>query len=141
MCLGVDHAGDLYLTGTFDTLSDFDPGVPVYNLAPENGRAFYLQKLDHNGSLLWVKQWSGKSFMDQFKLSIGDANQVYLAWQFEDTLDADRPGEMPCVRERRIRLQGCRRYTLPCPWLHGRQKHRYRRHAEMLGRSAAVVGA
>lgn len=51
----VDDNGNVFVTGQFSGLVDFDPGPGVIHLDIRNG-AFFILKLNANGNFLWVKQ-------------------------------------------------------------------------------------
>ncbi len=50
-----DTNGNIYVTGSFSNIVDFDPGIGVFNLTASNTDAFIL-KLNPNGDFLWAKQ-------------------------------------------------------------------------------------
>ena len=56
-----DIHGNVYTTGMFADTADFDPGPRVTNLisASKDYYDVFIQKLDPNGTLLWVKQIGG----------------------------------------------------------------------------------
>jgi Secretion system C-terminal sorting domain len=90
--------GDVYMTGNFKGVTDFDPGVSTYTLPyyPTNGNDdIFISKLDINGSFLWAKAidrmvpatyWnSGRDIiLDNFE-------NVYTVGCFRDIVDFD-PG-------------------------------------------------
>jgi hypothetical protein len=49
-----DAGGNIYSTGQFSSVVDFDPGVGIYNLTSQGNRDNYVQKLDSSGSFLWA---------------------------------------------------------------------------------------
>ena len=63
--LAVDAAGNVYSTGSFNGIQDFDPGPGVYNLTQPSGSGIYISKLDVNGNFVWAKQfqtWNGNPY-------------------------------------------------------------------------------
>jgi len=86
-----DANGYLYATGTFNGTADFDPGVGTANLTSAGGEDIFIQKLDANGNLIWVKQMGGT--VNDRGLSITtDANRIiYSTGIFMGTVDFD-PG-------------------------------------------------
>jgi hypothetical protein len=62
--VAVDSIGNVFVTGTFSSLIDFDPG-PGYEMhTPVAGPSAFLLKLDAEGNFQWVRTWGGtdKSF-------------------------------------------------------------------------------
>lgn len=84
-----DFAGNVYCTGTFIDVVDFDPGSAV-NTLTANGTSndVYILKLDAGGSLDYVKQIG--SNLDENSLGIFlDANNLYVSGGFQGTVDFD----------------------------------------------------
>lgn len=85
----VDPLGEIYISSTFSGTSDFDPGPGVSSLTSANGGSWqdlFLQKLDGDGNLLWVKQMSSPGLADAFiesgVLEISSAGIIYLTGDF-----------------------------------------------------------
>ncbi len=94
----MDADGYMYTAGFFGGIVDFDPGPGVENLTSTEIYGMFIQKLDTNGDLIWVKQIGdldfpgGWNFFD-IRLSITtDANgNIYTTGAFGGTVDFD-PG-------------------------------------------------
>jgi len=50
-----DASGNVYTTGTFTGIVDFDPSFSISNLNSSGGYTF-IQKLDANGNFIWAEQ-------------------------------------------------------------------------------------
>jgi hypothetical protein len=87
-----DRGGNLYLTGHFYGITDFDPGPGTNNLTPIGTTDIFILKLDKNGNLVWVKQVGGSGFDTGNSISIDTSGNVYITGKFEATADFD-PGE------------------------------------------------
>ncbi|MCP4438580.1 MAG: T9SS type A sorting domain-containing protein [Aureispira sp.] len=85
----VDSLGNVYSTGFFSGTVDFDPGVAVQNLVSNGGRDIYIQKLDENGNLLWVKQLGGTASDRGLGLVLDENRNVYTTGAFSNTVDFD----------------------------------------------------
>lgn len=53
--ISVDLNRDVYVTGTFEGTTDFDPGNGVYEISSDYGPGVYALKLNSNGEFLWAK--------------------------------------------------------------------------------------
>ncbi len=81
--VATDAAGNIYTTGYYTNAVDFNPATgPVGqgDVIPSNGGTdIFLQKLDADGNLIWVKGFGGTG-NDQGKSVVVDDNQnIYLA--------------------------------------------------------------
>jgi hypothetical protein len=52
-------SGDVYFTGSFDGIPDFDPGAGTYSLVAEGLDDMYICKLSTAGDFVWAKQMGG----------------------------------------------------------------------------------
>jgi Domain of unknown function (DUF4347) len=87
----IDAKGNIYRIGGIGAQTvDFDPGVGVVNLTSE-GRDLFIQKLDANNNLLWVKQWdvnpTGTDSVLASKISIDANENVYISGGFQGSID------------------------------------------------------
>lgn len=90
--LGLDAAGNVYISGLFTDTVDFDPGAGITNLlSNENNSDIFISKLDTDGNFLWATS-IGNSYNDQEPLiSIDRKGNVYTSAKFGGTIDFD-PG-------------------------------------------------
>ncbi len=84
--IAVDDSGNIYFTGYFKDVADFDPGPGVYNLSSSGGSEIFVCKLDANGNLLWAKQMGSTSADDGAGIAVDAAGNVYVTGSFEQTL-------------------------------------------------------
>ncbi len=89
--VSTDQSGNVYTTGGFWALADFDPGVNVSNLTPSGANDVFLSKLDSDGNFIWVKKIGGTGGDWGSAVSIDQNNNIYLAGGFTGTVDFD-PG-------------------------------------------------
>jgi hypothetical protein len=90
--IAIDGNGNIYTTGSFYGTVDFDPGISIFNLTTTSTKGHaYIQKLDANGNLLWVKKLGGAGHVGTTSLAIDANNNVYTTAYFTATLDFD-PG-------------------------------------------------
>lgn len=88
----IDAKGNVYTTGDFKGLCDFDPGTAVFNLNATGGSDIFILKLNQSGDFVWAKAFNGKGLIDQGKsIYVDSAENVYTTGMFSDTVDFD-PG-------------------------------------------------
>jgi len=90
--MDVDSAGNIYSIGKFGGTVDFNPSFPVfYNLTSTNNYySNYIQKLNANGNLAWVRTVDFRNG-NMRKLSFDSNGNLYIMGGFKDSVDID-PG-------------------------------------------------
>ncbi len=87
-----DAEGNVYLSGRFIGIVDFDPGPEVYNLTGERGSNTFILKLDSSGNFLWVKSLGGGNGNCPYtSICLDGIGNIYFSQSFRDTIDVD-PG-------------------------------------------------
>ena len=89
--IGLDVLGNIYVTGFFKGVSDFDPSVVVFNLSSSGSSDVFVAKLDSLGNLLWAKSIGGSSSDFGNSISIDGSSNVFLTGRFYSYSDFD-PG-------------------------------------------------
>ena len=90
--LALDASGSIFLTGSFDGVVDFDPGISVHNLTSSVGHDIYFAKYDASGNYVYAKSLSGSGFSDLSERIFLDASgNIFLCGAFDGTVDFD-PG-------------------------------------------------
>lgn len=87
-CTVVDSLGYVYVTGRFEGTVDFDPGPGIQNLIGSNWEIF-LQKLDSDGNLVWVKKFGSTGSDSGRGLVLDQQNNLYLSGSYSGTVDFD----------------------------------------------------
>lgn len=87
--IGVDAAGNVYITGSFESTADFDPGTAVKNLISSGGKDIYLAKYNANGEYVWAKSIGGIGFDESNTLSVNASGVITIAGYFGNTVDFD----------------------------------------------------
>lgn len=92
-CTGIalDTSANVYTTGFFYNVVDFDPNATVYNLTSAGNNDVFISKLDSAGNFVWAKQLSGSSFEVGYALTTDIKGNVYSTGFFLGTVDFD-PG-------------------------------------------------
>jgi len=95
--LTVDTAGDIFITGSFKGIVDFDPGAGQFNLVSGNNgndREAFILKLNSAGDMIWARQLGGVTVDDGsngFSIAIDGGGNIYVTGDFYGTVDFD-PG-------------------------------------------------
>jgi len=89
----VDGMGNVYTSGSFHGIVDFDPGVGVHNDTSVAGgnNDIFISKLDSAGNFRWVKQIGGTGNDDGWSITADAIGNVYTTGRFQNTVDFD-PG-------------------------------------------------
>jgi uncharacterized delta-60 repeat protein len=87
LSIAFDAAGGIYLTGDFTNSVDFNPDAGTGSMTTSGSNEMYIQKLNPNGSLVWVHKFG--STADDFGCSIfvDASNFIYHTGFFNGTTD------------------------------------------------------
>lgn len=85
----LDAAGNIYITGTFQSTADFDPGSGVYLLSSPH--SIYIWKLDNNGNFVWAKMLGTSAAQISYSMVNDNSGNMYMTGYFSQTVDFD-PG-------------------------------------------------
>ena len=86
-----DASGNVYTTGRFQNIVDFDPGPGTFNLTSNGDHDIFIQKLDPNGNLLWARSMGGTGSERGNSITTDALGNVYTTGWFQNTVDFD-PG-------------------------------------------------
>ncbi len=89
--MAFDPAGNICVTGYFDSTADFDPGPGNLTMATQGQYDVFISKLDTGGNLLWAKAFGGKNRSTPEGIAIDRTGAIFISGDFSDTLDFD-PG-------------------------------------------------
>jgi hypothetical protein len=89
--IAVDGSGNVYITGTFQGIADFDPGSGTTNLTSLGTSDMFFAKYDINGNYIYAKN-IGSTLMDRGNnIVIDGSGNMYITGVFQATVDFD-PG-------------------------------------------------
>ena len=89
--IAVDVSGNVYTTGSFQDIVDFDPGVGTANIASAGSEDIFVSKLDVSGNYVWTKAMGGTSGDVGNGIAIDAKSNVYSIGWFSAIVDFD-PG-------------------------------------------------
>lgn len=95
LSIALDGTGNVYVTGLFMGLVDFDPGVGNADLISNGDWDVFILKLDPNGNFVWAKSYGSADTDQTWDLKIDQSGNLYTIGTFDShiltTLDFD-PG-------------------------------------------------
>ena len=89
--IAVDQSSNIYIAGGFRDTVDFDPGSSTEQLISNGFEDMFIQKLDPQSNLIWVKQMGGTKFDNMEAIAVNSNMEVYSVGSYRDTVDFD-PG-------------------------------------------------
>lgn len=90
-CIAFDSNSNVYTTGTFEGVVDFNPGVGTYSFTCLGNYDIYISKLDSLGNFVWAKQIAGIDDERVMKIRVSSSGYIYITGMFRGTTDFD-PG-------------------------------------------------
>lgn len=87
----IDASGNVYTTGWFEGLTDFDPGNGFYKLTPVGDYDIFVSKLDAAGDFVWAKKMGGAVTDVGNSIAVDAIGNVYTTGNFGGSADFD-PG-------------------------------------------------
>ncbi len=89
--IGIDKAGNVYITGFYEGTADFDPGASTVYLTSSHNWDGFVAKYDHNGDYVWARSFGGSWSDNGSSLAIDDTGNVYVTGSISYDADFD-PG-------------------------------------------------
>lgn len=84
----IDDEGFIYSVGYFGATVDFDMSADEVNLTAYGDFDLFIQKLNPDGSLIWIKQIGGDdSMVIPLALELDENNNIYICGTFTETVD------------------------------------------------------
>lgn len=84
-----DSNGNVYTTGYFNGVGDFDPGIGTFTLSSYGLEDVFVTKFDAFGNFVWAKQIGGSIDERGYSISLDGLGNIYLAGIFAGTVDFD----------------------------------------------------
>ncbi|OFX17374.1 MAG: hypothetical protein A2033_15180 [Bacteroidetes bacterium GWA2_31_9] len=85
----MDDSANVYITGEFINIADFDPGLGTFNLtsALPSASDIFILKLDFAGNFIWAKRLGGNNTDSGYSIALDDLSNVYTTGVFKSTAD------------------------------------------------------
>nr|MBA3664776.1 SBBP repeat-containing protein [Bacteroidota bacterium] len=93
--IAVDHENNVYTSGFFNQVVDFDPGDDVFYLESDSFGPYgdgYINKLDPNGNFAWARKIAGAGYPYNYAIACDPENNLLLTGSFNQITDMD-PGK------------------------------------------------
>jgi hypothetical protein len=87
--VAIDAAGNVYTTGYFSGIADFDPGTGIQNQGTLNSNSLFISKLNKDGDYVWAKNVTGSGA--GLAIAVDPLGNVYTTGYFTSPIDFD-PG-------------------------------------------------
>ncbi len=87
--LSLDGSGNVYSTGTFKGVTDFDPSATTYTLASVGSDDVYVSKLDSTGNFIWAKQFGGVLADQGYWLTLDASDNIYTVGVYSSSANFD----------------------------------------------------
>ena len=92
LSITTDFLGNVFITGTFEGIVDFDPSSSTYNLSSNGNTDVFVLKLDFNGDFVWANSTGGKSIDYCAAIATDKTGNIFTTGYFYDTVDFDPGG-------------------------------------------------
>src|SRR5688572_9773138 len=89
--VAVDGSGNVYTTGFFQSVVDFDPGPGTFTLASNGSFDVFVTKFDINGNFVWAKSFGGNGMDAGYGIALEGNSAVVITGYFNSAVDFD-PG-------------------------------------------------
>ncbi len=89
--VALDEFSNAYVTGSFTSTIDFDPGDGVTERTTNGSWDPYIVSFDPDGNYIWVQTWGHTLWDEGLEIVLGRLNNLYVTGFFEGVVDFD-PG-------------------------------------------------
>lgn len=88
--LALDAGGHIYLTGSFNASTDFDPdGTGSFILNPAGSNDIFVCKLDNDGNFVWAAGFGSFNTDIGYYITVDNAGNLLVTGSFAGTVDFD----------------------------------------------------
>jgi hypothetical protein len=87
--IAIDSVHNIYVTGSFDALTDFDPGNGISNLSSAGYTDIFFAKYDQAGNYIYAKRLGSTGYDYGSGMVVDGSGNVFLTGSFENAVDFD----------------------------------------------------
>ncbi len=87
--IAIDNSDNIYITGFFKGIADFDPSAGVANLMSDIGSDVFIAKYNTDGNYIWAYNIGGNDYDAGKSLDIDNHGNIYISCAFSGTVDFD----------------------------------------------------
>ncbi len=87
--LSIDKSGNIYTTGYFNGIADYDPSSYFYNLISKGGKDIFISKLNSSGGFEWAAGIGGVGNDQGITITTDRFNNPYITGSYELIVDFD----------------------------------------------------
>jgi hypothetical protein len=87
--IAVDASGEIFLTGVFTNVADFDLGPGTANLTSAGVTDIFFGKYDFSGNYIWANSIGSTSDDISFSIELDGVGNLYISGYFVGTVDFD----------------------------------------------------
>lgn len=80
---------NIFITGTFDNTTDFDPNSGVFSLTSNGQYDCFILNLDLLGNFVFAKSWGSSSKDSGYSIQVGLSGEIFVSGEFTNTVDFD----------------------------------------------------
>jgi hypothetical protein len=95
-----DIEGNIFMSCSYDTEIDIDPGEGTDIYTPENKTNEVLLKLDQFGSFEWATSWSDHDYTSPYSLILDDEGNIYATGYYLDSSPNPNADWIPDIDDR-----------------------------------------
>lgn len=88
----IDDDENVYLTGSFEGVGDFDPSSESFELVTNGYQDIFISKFTSSGDLVWAKGVGGSDTDGGSSIAVDPSGDIYVSGTFQALADMD-PGE------------------------------------------------
>src|SRR5690606_5167968 len=83
MSIALDATGNIYATGFFEGITDFNPGDGTHYLISNENASVFILKLNKHGYFHWAKQMGGIEWDQGNSIVVDDYGDIYTTGHFQ----------------------------------------------------------
>lgn len=85
--MDIDAAGNIYCTGSFSGIADFDPGSESVYYTSYGGEDMFIVELDEDGNYLWSGQMGGAQNNHSVNIKTTSSGNIYISGYYMGVID------------------------------------------------------